>query len=198
MKVATINVEDFAAVCREGRKLDLIDVRTPAEFRAVHLQGARNIPLDELNVNALMTARSGPAGEVLYVVCQSGSRGRQACERFLRAGYGNVVNIEGGISACVAAGLRSVRGKPSVSLERQVRIVAGLLVMLGAALSFVHQAFIGLSAFVGAGLLFAGLSDTCGMALLLARMPWNQCRTAGIGCAAHQACSQPDQKGVAS
>jgi Protein of unknown function (DUF2892) len=86
-----------------------------------------------------------------------------------------VVNVEGGMLACIEAGLQVVRGKKAISLERQVRIAAGLLVVLGSLLGwFVHPAFIGLSAFVGAGLLFAGITDTCGMGMLLARMPWNQ------------------------
>jgi rhodanese-related sulfurtransferase len=193
MKAAAINIEDFAALCREGRKLDMIDVRTPAEFREIHLEHARNVPLDRLDVDALMSARNGSAGEVLYVVCQSGSRGRQACERFLEAGYRNVVNVEGGTKACVAAGLPAVRGKSAISLERQVRMAAGSLVLLGVALSFVHPAFIALSAFVGAGLLFAGLTDTCGMALFLARMPWNQSVQARVSCCTPRASSQPQK-----
>ncbi len=76
-----------------------------------------------------------------------------------------------------------VRGKKAISLERQVRIVAGSLVLLGVGLSFVHPAFLALSAFVGAGLAFAGVTDTCGMGLLLARMPWNQVRTDAAACA---------------
>ena len=74
-----------------------------------------------------------------------------------------------------AAGLPVVRGKKAISLERQVRIAAGSLGLLGAVLGgFVHPAFLGLSAFVGAGLIFAGVTDTCGMGLVLTRMPWNQ------------------------
>ena len=77
--------------------------------------------------------------------------------------------------ACVVAGVPFVRGKKAVSLERQVRIAAGTLVLAGAVLGwFVDSAFIGLSAFVGAGLLFAGVTDTCGMGMVLARMPWNR------------------------
>jgi hypothetical protein len=77
--------------------------------------------------------------------------------------------------ACVDAGLPVFRGKKAVSLERQVRIAAGSLVLLGSALGcFVDPAFIGLSAFIGAGLIFAGITDTCGMGIILARMPWNQ------------------------
>ncbi len=108
-------------------------------------------------------------------ICRSGSRGRQACEKFRAAGFANVVNVEGGTLAWEQAGLPVVRGKKAISLERQVRIAAGSLVVLGTALgAFVHPAFLGLSAFVGAGLVFAGITDTCGMGMMLARMPWNR------------------------
>ena len=86
-----------------------------------------------------------------------------------------MINVEGGTLACVERGLPAVRGRKTISLERQVRIAAGAMVLLGAGLGWlVHPAFMGLSAFVGAGLVFAGLTDTCGMGLMLARMPWNQ------------------------
>ncbi len=86
--------------------------------------------------------------------------------------------MEGGTIACEAAGLTVVRGQKAISLERQVRIAVGVLVLIGSALGFwVHPYFIGLAAFVGAGLTFAGITDTCGMGMLLARMPWNQVRT---------------------
>ena len=171
--VTTISPQQLAELCKTG-KIDLIDVRTPVEFRELHTTVARNVPLDRLDPAAIMQARNGSKDEPLYLVCRSGSRGRQACEKFLAAGFTNVVNIEGGTLACVEAGLPVVRGKKGISLERQVRIAAGSLVLLGAALSFVHPAFIGLSAFVGAGLVFAGITDTCGMGMMLARMPWNQ------------------------
>jgi rhodanese-related sulfurtransferase len=173
----------LAELCRQGEGIDLIDVRTPLEFREVHLEIARNIPLDRLDVQAVMQARNGSSAEPLYVICRSGGRGQQACEKFRQAGYANVVNIEGGTMACVETGLPMVRGKGGMSLERQVRIAAGSLVLLGAALAwFVHPAFIGLSAFIGAGLVFAGITDTCGMGMLLARMPWNQCGPAATSC----------------
>ena len=174
MTVPTIKPQDFAGLCTDGKKIDLIDVRTPVEYREVHVGIARNVPLDRLDVTAIMQGRNGSAREPLYIICRSGSRGQQACEKFLAAGFPNVVNVEGGTLACVEAGLPVARGKKAVSLERQVRIAAGSLVLLGAALSFVHPAFVGLSAFVGAGLVFAGITDTCGMGMILARMPWNQ------------------------
>src|SRR5476651_437192 len=184
MNIAVINPQAFAKLCNEGQKIDLIDVRTPVEFREVHVEIARNVPLDQLDAAALMQARNGSANEPLYVICRSGSRGQRSCEKFLKAGFSNVVNIEGGTMACVEAGLPVVRGKKAISLERQVRIAAGSLVLLGAVLYFVHPAFIELSAFVGAGLVFAGITDTCGMGMMLARMPWNQVKEAASPCCA--------------
>jgi rhodanese-related sulfurtransferase len=182
MSVTTISPQRLAELCKGASKVEVLDVRTPVEFREVHIEYARNVPLDRLNPAAVMQRRNGNQGEPLYLICHSGSRGQQACEKFLTAGFTNVVNIEGGTMACVEAGLPVVRGKKAISLERQVRIAAGSLVMLGAALSFFHPAFIGLSAFVGAGLVFAGITDTCGMGMMLARMPWNQVKDAPAKC----------------
>ena len=182
MTITVIKPQELAGLCKQGKKIDLIDVRTPVEYQEVHVEIAQNVPLDRLDPAALIQARNGSANEPLYVICRSGSRGQQACEKFLKAGFSNVVNIEGGTMACVEAGLPVVRGKKAISLERQVRIAAGLLVLLGAGLSFVHLAFIGLSAFVGAGLVFAGITDTCGMGMMLARMPWNQVKEAASPC----------------
>ena len=176
MSIAVIKPGELAELHKNGKKIDLIDVRTPVEYREVHVEFARNVPLDQLDAAGLMQARHGSADESLYVICRSGSRGEQACEKFLKSGFSNVFNVEGGTMACVEAGLPVVRGKKAISLERQVRVVAGSLVLLGAALGwFVHPAFIALSAFIGAGLVVAGITDTCGMGMILARMPWNQC-----------------------
>jgi rhodanese-related sulfurtransferase len=157
-----------------GRPVEVIDVRTPAEFREVHASCARLVPLDVLDPAAVMAGRASREGP-LYVICRSGNRAQKACEKFLAAGYPEVVNVEGGTLAWEAAGLPVVRGKKAMSLERQVRIAAGALVLLGLVLGwFVHPVGFGLSGFVGAGLMFAGITDTCGMGMLLARMPWNQ------------------------
>lgn len=153
-----------------GDAVRLIDVRTPAEFQEVHVEGARNVPLDRLNPAEL------PAGEgPVYFICKSGARGHKACQKCEGAGLAEAVNVEGGTQACVEAGLPVVRGQQVMSLERQVRIAAGTLVVIGTALgAFVHPFWLGLAGFVGAGLVFAGVTDTCGMGMLLARMPWNQ------------------------
>jgi rhodanese-related sulfurtransferase len=178
MNIAVITPYQLAEICKSGRKIDLIDVRTPVEYRESHVENARNVPLDQLDPPGLMQKLHGSSDEPLYFICRSGSRGRQACEKLHRAGFSNVFNVEGGTMACADAGLPVVRGRKAVALERQVRIAAGSLVLLGTLLAWlVHPAFIGLSSFVGAGLVFAGITDTCGMGLLLARMPWNRCDT---------------------
>lgn len=177
MTIAHIAARELADRSRSGVKFDLIDVRTPVEYREVHAESARNVPLDQLDTSKISRQRAG-ASEPLYVICRSGSRGKQACEKFHAAGFTNVVNVEGGTQAWEQAGLPVVRGKKAISLERQVRIAAGSLVLIGSAIgAFVSPYGIGLAAFVGAGLVFAGVTDTCGMGLLLARMPWNQVRT---------------------
>jgi rhodanese-related sulfurtransferase len=166
-----------------GQAIDLIDVRTPAEFGEVHASCARLVPLDELDPAAVMAGRA-TRDEPLYVICRSGNRAQKACEKFLAAGHTDVVNVEGGTLAWEAAGLPVVRGKAAISLERQVRIAAGALVLIGSLIGgFVHPLGCALSGFVGAGLIFAGVTDTCGMAMLLARMPWNKAgRPEGVSC----------------
>jgi rhodanese-related sulfurtransferase len=190
MSVTTINPRQLAELCKNG-PIDLIDVRTPVEFWELHATDALNVPLLRLDPVAVMQTRNGSNNEPLYVICRSGSRGRQACEKFLAAGFPNVVNVEGGTLAWAECGLPVVRGKKAISLERQVRMAAGLLVLLGALLGWlVHPAFVGLAAFVGAGLVFAGITDTCGMGMLLAQMPWNQIKeTASPCCARKEVCS---------
>lgn len=178
----TITPQALSQLRTLGKQVALIDVRTPVEFREVHVDFARNVPLDRLNPAGIRAERNGSNDqEPLYVICRSGSRGKQACEKLAAAGL-NVVNVEGGTSAWDAAGLPVIRGKKAISLERQVRIAAGFLTLLGAVLALtVHPYFAGLSAFVGAGLMFAGITDTCGMAMILARMPWNQVAADSVG-----------------
>ena len=168
---STISVRELAEHDAQGN-VELIDVRTPLEFGEVRAVTARNVPLDQLNPREVMKDRNG---EPLYVICKSGTRGGKAQQKFVEAGYDNVINVEGGTDAWVAAGLPVVRGKKAMSLERQVRIAAGFIVLVGALLGiFVHPYYAGISAFVGAGLMFAGITDSCAMGMLIAKMPWNQ------------------------
>jgi len=175
MSVATISPAGLAERRRQGQPCDLIDVRTPVEYREAHVEFARNVPLDELDPEAIMGTRNGSAGEPLFVICQLGGRSQKACEAFHRKGFTNVVSVEGGTKACEQTDLPLIRGKKAISIERQVRIVAGSLVLIGVILgTWLHPYLYGLSAFVGAGLLFAGISDTCGMGIMLSKMPWNK------------------------
>ena len=193
MTVTTISPQQLFKLHTAGSDIDLIDVRTPVEYREVHADIARNIPLDRLDGAELTAGKSASAP--LYVICRSGGRGKQACEKLQAVGFTNVFNIEGGTQAWEQAGLPVIRGKKAISLERQVRIAAGALVLLGSALSaFVHPYFIGLAAFVGAGLVFAGITDTCGMGMLLARMPWNQVATPPSKATSASQCSTSETK----
>ena len=150
----------------------VIDVRTPVEFAEVHVPEARSVPLDELKPAALQLQKHEP----VYLLCRSGQRATKAAEKFAKDGFVQPVVVEGGTLAWIEANLPVTRGQTRViSLERQVRIVAGSLVFIGVVLGwFVHRGFFVLPAFVGAGLVFAGITDFCGMGLLLARMPWNK------------------------
>lgn len=177
--VATITPKGLLDLCSRGEAIDLVDVRTPAEYGEVHVDFARNIPLDRLDPKTLAVDHAGRTGPI-YFVCRSGSRSKTACEQMIAAGVSEVVSVEGGTTACDAAGLPVIRGRKAMSLERQVRIVAGLMIVTGAALAAFgpdatwQNVGAGLAAFVGAGLVFAGVTDTCGMAIMLGRMPWNQ------------------------
>ncbi|WP_435018259.1 rhodanese-like domain-containing protein [Tundrisphaera sp. TA3] len=185
MSIRTITPGELEEMRRRGRAIELIDVRTPAEYHELHAVPARLVPLTDLDPKAVMGSRVGSKDDPLYTICRSGGRSRQAAEKFHAAGFSNVVSVEGGTTAWEQAGLPVVRGeRRAISLERQVRIAAGSLVVLGTALgAFVHPGFLGLAAFVGAGLVFAGVTDTCGMGLMLARMPWNRAEPEGSACA---------------
>ena len=152
----------------------VIDVRTPAEFAEVHVPQARNVPLDELKPGSLQIQK----GQPVYLLCRSGQRATKAADKFAKEGFSQPVVVEGGTLAWIEANLPVMRGTVKViSLERQVRIAAGAIVLTGVLLArFVNFNFIWLSGFVGAGLIFAGITDFCGMGLLLAKMPWNKLR----------------------
>jgi len=151
--------------------IPLIDVRTPAEYGSLHAESALNHPMESLDLNTFPFSKD----QKIHIICQSGGRSMKVCQKLKSAGFEKVVNVEGGTSAWNGAGLPVITGKKALSLERQVRIAAGSLVVIGAVVGhFVHPGGFALSAFVGAGLVFAGVTDTCGMGMLIARMPWNR------------------------
>ncbi|MBE9174066.1 rhodanese-like domain-containing protein [Cyanobium sp. LEGE 06143] len=148
----------------------VVDVREPVELLGGHIAGSRNVPLARLAREPL------PEGP-LVLVCHSGHRSTAAREQLLSRNPSRAVSdLEGGIEAWQQAGLPLLaRARAPLPLMRQVQIAAGSLVLLGVILSqSVAPAWMALSAFVGAGLVFAGLSGFCGMARLLALMPWNR------------------------
>lgn len=171
----SISVETLAKLQSQD-EVDLIDVRTPAEFRVVHAVMARNVPLDSLSAREVMADRNGTSNTPLYVICKSGGRSSQACQKLVDEGLSSVVNVEGGTTAWERAGLPVERGRKTISLERQVRICAGLITFLGSLATMItgNVYLDGIPAFIGAGLTFAGVTDTCGMGMVLARMPWNR------------------------
>jgi rhodanese-related sulfurtransferase len=169
--IGPAELQRLAQVCT----VDILDVRTPAEFATAHLPGAQSAPLDTLDPAAFLKTRDDQS-KPIYIVCQAALRARKAIEKFQRAGFVNCVLVEGGTQAWLEAGLPVIRGSGgTLSLLRQVQITIGIISGTGAALALtVHQGFALLPLFTGCGLLFAGLTGTCGLALLLAKMPWNQ------------------------
>lgn len=149
-----------------------IDVREPAEMAAERIDGLSPLPLSAFGSRASSLRTDQP----VYVVCRTGRRATAAAEQLAALGHEDVRILQDGLMGWVAAGLPVERGVSRTwPLERQVRFAAGSLVVLGALLAgLVHPAFVLLSGFVGAGLVFAAVTDTCGMAMALARMPWNQ------------------------
>ena len=171
----TITPADLRQLLLAQPEVALLDVRTPVEFAEVHVAQARNVPLDQLQPQALAASGVLAKDQPVYVLCRSGARATKAAEKLAQDGFAQGIVVEGGTLAWIAAGLPVTRGQVKIiSLERQVRIAAGSLVLAGVLLGWkVHPGFFGLSAFVGTGLVFAGITDYCGMGLLLAKLPWN-------------------------
>jgi rhodanese-related sulfurtransferase len=155
-------------------EITLIDVREPAEHAAMRIAGAKIVPLSKFDPQQLPGGIAGASRVILH--CRSGNRSAKAAQLLLDAGASEVRQLAGGILAWQQAGLPVEKDpKAPIDVMRQVQITAGSLVMLGVALGwFVSPWFFILSAFVGAGLAFAGITNTCGMAMMLSKMPWNR------------------------
>ncbi|MEH6567444.1 MAG: rhodanese-like domain-containing protein [Halioglobus sp.] len=174
----TISTLQFKKLFSENDKLTVIDVRSPVEFKARSLAGATNIPLDVLSfelVESHVNDHAAP-NQPIYLMCKGGHRAKLASEKLPQLNQ-QLVCIEGGMDALDQGDSLPFHEDPAggLSLERQVRIAAGSLVLLGVLLgSIIHPSAYFLSGFVGAGLVFAGITNWCGMGLLLAKMPWNK------------------------
>ena len=170
-----ISVDELARVLGEADAPLVVDVRLPAEYRAVHVAPSVLLPLDEV----ARRRDELPRGRELVLVCRTGARARLAAAEL--TGF-RIRVLEGGIVAWQEAGYPVVEGKAHMSLERQVRIVAGALACIGGLLAVAISPWFGvLPAFVGAGLAYAGVTDRCGMATVLAKLPYNRRGAGGVG-----------------
>ncbi len=166
------SVKEINELLASGGECQVIDVREFSEFNAERIADAQLMPLSNFEKHVDEIDHSKP----VYLMCRSGNRARKAAEKLAAKGFTDIHVIEGGMTAWSGADLPIMKGESKVwSLERQVRFAAGLFVLAGVLLSvFVSPYFIVLSAFVGAGLMFSAVTDTCGMGMILARMPWNK------------------------
>lgn len=167
-----ISAADLCRLYQQDPGLCIVDVRTPAEYASLHLPGSHNLPLGQ--VQAADLARVAGERDTVYLMCRTQRRSGMVAEAVAGELHCKLVIVEGGITAMPESVLQ--KGERNViPLERQVRIAAGLLVLAGVLAGFaVAPGFFVLSGVVGAGLVFSGVTDTCPMAMLIARMPWNR------------------------
>ena len=170
--VNKITAAELAKMQARG-SAQLIDICSPTEYASGHVPGAINIPMEQIGAHIADLRIGAP----VVLICKSGQRAAAAAQ-LLEASRPDVLVLDGGTRAWKESGGQIVlTTRTGWSLERQVRLGAGLLLLVGVVLSLVwNRGWIGLSAFVGLGLTFAGLTDICGMALLLTKMPWNKAR----------------------
>lgn len=157
---------------RKNNSVLLVDVREAGEYAGERIPGAILHPLSQFNPQEIQLTK----GQKLVLYCQSGNRSAKAAQQCLDAGFDSVSHLQGGIPTWKVAGFAVEKNKNApISLFRQVQIVAGFLVFTGTILGvFVSPNFLFLSGFVGAGLMFAGITNTCAMGILLAKLPYNQ------------------------
>lgn len=168
----TIQTADLQQLIASGNGPRLIDVRTPGEFETAHISGSCNVPLDMLREHR--DELRAHLDEQVVLVCRSGQRATTAEQALTAAGLPNLRVLHGGIIAWQAAGAPVRAGRPRWDLERQVRLVAGTIVFVAVAASVVFPPAKWVAAFIGAGLAFAAMSNTCMMGMLLARLPYNR------------------------
>ena len=172
MTIKQATVHEINELLDGGGECQVIDVREFSEFNSERIADAQLMPLSNFEKHADEIDHTKP----VYLMCRSGNRAKNAAEKLAAKGFTDIHVVEGGMVAWAGANLPVVKGESKVwSLERQVRFAAGLFVLSGVLLSlFVSPYLLLLTAFVGAGLMFSALTDTCGMGMVLARMPWNK------------------------
>jgi len=168
-----IRPRELEELLRNRPDVRLLDVRTPGEFESSHIPGAYNVPLDTLGEHA--EGIRAKVEEPVVLVCQSGGRARRAEDALRECSMTNLHVLEGGMAGWASEGLPVNEGPERIGLERQVRIAAGTLAAIGGVFALiVSPLWAILPAFVGGGLVFAGVTDTCAMGMLLARLPYNR------------------------
>lgn len=176
----TIAPGDLDALLRSGTAPARLDVRLPLEFGSEHIAGSTNVPLGELELRLAEV----PEGEEVVVVCRTGVRATLAAETLRRHGRQARV-LEGGVVAWRKAGFKLKEGKRHLGLDRQVQLIVGTTVLATAVLgALVSPWFLVVTAFFGAGLIFAGATGTCGLAVMLMKAPWNRGAAGSASCAA--------------
>lgn len=168
----TLDVAELRQLVESGAGPRLIDVRTPGEFEAAHIPGAYNVPLDLLREHRDELRRH--LDEQVVLICRSGQRAGQAEQALAAAGLPHLRLLAGGMTAWQAAGGPVRYGKPRWGLERQVRLVAGVIVVSAVLAGVFVPPVTWLAGLVGAGLVIAALSNTCVLGLLLAKLPYNR------------------------
>jgi rhodanese-related sulfurtransferase len=168
---ATIDAAELERLRAEDPAVHVLDVRTPGEFDTAHIPGAYNVPVDLLGEHVRDIAA---LDHTVVLVCQSGARATKALEALVAAGKSNLRLLQGGMNAWNAAGKDVRRGAERWSLERQVRLVAGSLVFTSVLASLAFPPAVAVAGFVGAGLTFASVTNTCAMGMLLAKLPYNR------------------------
>lgn len=164
----------FPASSSTGTTPVLIDVRTPKEFEEVHIPAARNIPLADLH-QFLKELKGLSQERPITLVCRTHNRVKIAYEYLTNHGVGNCGILEGGITGWVKSGKPVIRGRKGISLEGQVRVIAGSLVVLGVGLGIgVNMWFLLIPVLVGVGLIHVGLTNSCLMGMLLSTLPMNR------------------------
>lgn len=172
-KIQSVTPSEAFELAKQGHVI--LDVRSPAEYRTIHACDAVCVELSRIKEHPGMLSEFSNEGEPVIFTCHSGKRAMEAAQLAAEDLSCPVYVVKGGTEAWSSEGLPVERGKGTISLERQVRIAAGSLVAVGTALGILLSPwFLALPLFVGAGLVFAGVTDNCGMALVLARMPWNR------------------------
>jgi rhodanese-related sulfurtransferase len=173
---ATIGVDELRRMRADDPAVHVIDVRTPGEFETGHIEGSYNVPLDLLGEHVRDLAA---LDHNVVLVCQSGARATKALEQLVTAGKSNLRLLQGGMSAWTAAGGQVARTNDTRwAMDRQVRLVAGSVVLASVVASVWFPPARFLAGFIGAGLTFSAVTNTCGMAMMLAKLPYNR----GAGC----------------